>query len=85
MTELNHTITLYDIKPDKVLEIVHTLKDMGVQSNDFEFAYSQEKWDYTKLPIHKVESFVKFQFRQSEYLTYLSLKYSGKYNMLSQG
>lgn len=76
MSELNHSVVLYDLKVDQVLDIVKSLRAMGVTDKDFEFKYRPAQYLYNNDGVKQVNRSVEFTFRQPEYLTYISLKYS---------
>lgn len=77
MNGLDYSLILYDLKVDQVLEIVKFLRAMGVSDQDFEFKYNPVKYNYEKgMPEIVIRRSVQFRFRQPEYLSYVSLKYS---------
>lgn len=73
---MEHTIVLYDIKVDKILEIVKYLRSIGVSDSDFEFSYNPVIYNYDNgTPELVNKRNVKFRFRHPEYLSYITLKY----------
>lgn len=68
------TVSVHDIDPNQVMDIVRELRQQGmVQGQDFDFAYHQRKWDEIVGEIPKHTDFV---FYNDQLATWFRLKYA---------
>jgi hypothetical protein len=67
------TVTVRDRNPFDIMEIVRNLRADGlVQSQDFDFAFHQSRWDGM---IGEIPSITVFTFYNEKYASLFALKY----------
>lgn len=72
------TRVVLEVKPSKMLEVVQSLRDMGLTNlehpQDFIFSYNPVK--FTKYGVER--STVEFKFRDPQYASFLIMKWGAK-------